>query len=1058
MPGGSQALKSHIKRQIQLSLIVYKSSAGSGKTSTLVKEYLKLTLKNPEIFRKVLAITFTNKAANEMKTRVIETLQILAAGRGLDKGAYSKLPEELGMSVDALQKQARRLLSLITHRYEEFSISTIDAFVNRIVRTFAIDVKLPQNFEVVIDADDIIPDIISDLFDKIGKEPALTDIMLHFVLSAIDDERSYDPAPKLYEFIQQQLKEDSFSYVKELAGMEMRDFLGIIKKIQSRQYAIASSIRETAAEAIELARQSGLESVDFYYGTKGIHAYFLKCTLLVKDEHLIANSYVVTTINQDKWAAPKASDDAKQRIEGIQSQLSQLFLQIQKLIPHHFLFKLVYSKIYAVALAKEIGSLFDAYTERTQKVHISEFNKRISSQIADQSVPFIYERLGSKYNYFLIDEFQDTSLLQWNNLLPLIEESLSFDHLNMLVGDAKQAIYRFRNGEVDLFTQLPKLLDHDGSALSQSREQLLIQHYTEVPLVENWRSKSVIIEFNNTFFGFLHQAHQCLEDIYMGHKQDVPEKEGNQGGWVSIDFIEGESTEAYAQKRLTQIQDDINVLLDAGYQQGDICILSRRNKSAGEVAAYLLEEGYRVISSESLLLSNSPRVRTIVDFLGLILHPDDTITQTSFIQNLIFSGLITGPLHDVVQRLEQDNGLSEDLNFNDFFGRVQGLSLYEMVEYAIREVLQSDAPNIYLQFFLDTVFEYQQMGIVTVDDFLKRWEEKKSKLYISMPEGEDAIQVMTVHKAKGLKFEALIVDISQPNLRNGKSEFWTPLQNEDLAPLKVGLLPINKELEHISLGRVVQQETDKTFIDFINLVYVAFTRPVSALMIIGHNHIGAKVKDQFAGLLINFLKDQGLWQEEGMHYNFGSLEGIQPQKSKNSISTIELNKMPSTEWEKLVQVAASDEVYWQLMDRKPARSYGKLVHDMLAHIHVADEVDQVIQQYYMEGTIDQDEQKHIKQVLEQITQHPLLHPLFLPGSLVKNESEIIDEQGHLHRPDRVVLKDEALSIIDYKTGDRDEKHLKQIRTYGSLFSKLGYQTIQLLLVYINDTVDVVEIK
>lgn len=1041
-----------------MSLIVYKSSAGSGKTTTLVREYLSLTLKNPEMFRKVLAITFTNKAANEMKTRVVETLQNMAAGKGLDEGAYHKLPEELGLTADELQKQARKLLSLITHRYEDFSISTIDAFVNRIVRTFAIDVKLPQNFEVVIDADDIIPDIISDLFDKVGHDAALTDVMLHFVLSAIDDERSYDPTPKLYEFIQQQLKEDSFSYVKQLGGMEMSDFLLIIKKIQSRQYAIASSIRETAAEAIELARQSGLESVDFYYGTKGIHAYFLKCMLLVKDEHLSANSYVFTTINEDKWAAPKATDYTKQRIEGIQLQLLQLFQQIQKLIPHYFLFKLVYSKIYAVALAKEIGSLFDAFTERTQKVHISEFNKRISSQIADQPVPFIYERLGRKYNYFLIDEFQDTSLLQWNNLLPLIEESLSLGHLNMLVGDAKQAIYRFRNGEVDLFTKLPKLLDQDGSALSQSREQLLMQHYQEVPLLENWRSKSVIIDFNNAFFSFLHQAYPSLEDIYKGHKQDVPKKAGNQGGEVRIDFIEGESSEAYAQRRLIQIQDDINLLLEAGYQQGDICVLSRRNKSAGEVAAFLLEEGYRVLSSESLLLSNSPQVRTIVDFLGLVLQPDDRITRTSYVQNLIFSGLISGPLHDVVQQLENEDAVSERLNFSGFFGRVQGLSLYEMVEYAIREVLQSDTPNIYLQFFLDTVFEYQQMGIVTVADFLIRWEEKKSKLYISMPEGEDAIQVMTVHKAKGLKFEALIVDISQPNLRNGKTEFWTPLQYEDMDPLHVGLLPISKELEHIRLGTVLQQETDKTFIDFINLVYVAFTRPVSALMIIGHMHIGAKVKDQFARLLVDFLNKQGLWQEDRMHYSFGKLEWNQPQASKKSISSIELEKMPSTDWEKLVQVAASDEVYWELMDRKPARSYGKLVHDMLAHIDVADEVDHIIQQYYLEGTIDKDEQKHIKQVLEQITRHPLLHPLFSHGSLVKNESEIMDEHGHLHRPDRLVLKDEVLSIIDYKTGERDDKHLKQIRAYGGLFSKLGYPTIKLLLVYINDKVDVVEIS
>lgn len=1041
-----------------MPLIVYKSSAGSGKTTTLVREYLKITLLNPADFRHVLAITFTNKAANEMKDRILKTLQELISGTAWESDEIKPLINELNMDKELLQARSKTLRSLIIHRYEEFAVSTIDAFVHRIVRTFAADVKLPQNFEVVLDKDEIVPEIISDLYRKMETDPELTKIMVNFVLSKIDDGKYYDPTTSLSQFIEKQMEEEGFQYVKKIEGLLLPDFVGFITALQKGINKHKKLFQQQAGEALLLISNAHLEKSAFFQGKGSIAAYFEKVQNFGLDKNLFTRANADKTIDLDKWYSGSASISDKAAIDGIKSQLTQLYISVKKEIDRYFFLRLLYRKIYTLALVKEIRDLVADFSERTQKVHISEFNKKISDEISDQPVPFIYERLGRKYRYFLIDEFQDTSLLQWQNLLPLIEESLSYNSFNMLVGDAKQAIYRFRNGEVELFASLPKIYQSDNSVLSQSREAFLASHYKEERLEVNYRSHGEIVEFNNDFFEQLKTGFsERLLQIYQSHQQILPPGKDKTGGYVQMDLLESDSKEAYAIQRLELIQDDIDILLAAGFGLKDVCILTRTNKSAIEIATFLLSNQIKVVSSESLLLSNSPEVRLIVAFFKLLLQPNEKIVLSEFLVHLIASGKIEGDFHDIyceILRRENDflDSVKTFFKENTDFEKLNGRPVYEIAEFIIRDLLQSEKVNIFLQYFLDFVFSAQSSGKESIAEFLELWEDKKEKLYISMPEGGDAVQIMTAHKAKGLKFQAVIADLYNTSNRNTKTEYWTDIEEETLPGLSVGLFPLSGDLNYLGWSAVVEEEKDKNTLDFLNLVYVAFTRPVQALFAIGKDDN----RDKFGKYLKQYIDRKGQYTGGTSRYSIGkpSYKGKQKYVKDNGVK---LDKMISTSWEELIQIAPADELYWEAINSKPSVTYGKLVHALMAKVQYAADVEAVAEQARLSGLIDEEETEKIRLLMNAVVYHPALENYFHEGVLVKNETEVFDQNGRLQRPDRVIVTAEVLCVIDYKTGIKSNAHIEQIQSYSETFKRMGYQNVLSKLVYLDEGVEVVEV-
>lgn len=1043
-----------------MSLVVYKSSAGSGKTTTLVNEYLKIALKDPYKFRHILAITFTNKAANEMKERVIETLQNLANPHKQPENKLDDLISALNLDPEIINIRAQILLSLIIHNYDEFAISTIDSFIHRIIRTFATDVQLPQNFEVVIDDDEIIPDIIQNLYDKVGKDKELTKVLINFVLSEADEENNYDPTSKLVEFIKRNMNEDSFQHVSKLDNLSIIELGDIIKRIKKRIATDKAKIIKYASACIDLCNNNNLEISDFYSGTRGILPYFIKLSQFnVPDDKLFPGKNVQKTINEDRWFGSKATSVVKNGIESIQSELTDYYHRLQEIITSYFFYRLLYSKIYSLALVHEIKNLFTEFTEQTGKVHISEFNKMISNEIADQPIPFIYERLGRRYRHFLIDEFQDTSILQWYNLLPLIEESLAHKNFNMLVGDAKQAIYRFRNGEVELFSRLPDLYKSDGSQLSVSRQNLLKSEYDEVILSNNWRSDYEIIKFNNDFFKIITESlSNRTKLIYSKHEQKIPDNK-KEGGFVSLNFIEENIAEDYERKKLESIKSFIEELTENGYEEEDICILCRTKRSAISIAEFLLENRFNVVSSESLLLINSPKVRLIIAFFQLINYPDDEIAIAELVRNYEAINPESGEFNDRFMSIRDSkkNGIAkifDELDIDAVPNDIIALSTYEIAEFVLRKIINQNSSDIFIQYLLDFIIETR----LPLDKFISKWEDKKNNLFITMPEDVKAIQIMTIHKAKGLDFPAVIVDAANIKNQNTKSEYWEDLQLDDISELKVGLLPLNKKIENINRGDIYEEEVSKTELDFVNLMYVAFTRPKKALYTIAQIKNGRQ-RDKFSDFLVNYLKTKKLWENEKYTYNYGELKQKKSESDKDNTSTIKLNSFITTDWQELISIAISEDlINDELLTKISPSSYGNLIHKILSKINTANDISIAIKQIRTSGLIGDSDLEIIEKTLVNVINYPKLIKYYKPGLLIKNETELLLENGEIIRPDRVILENEMLTIIDYKTGEEKKQDFDQLRKYMEAFKELGYKNIAGKLVYIGDIIKVVDIE
>ncbi|NOX86555.1 MAG: UvrD-helicase domain-containing protein, partial [Chlorobi bacterium] len=869
------------------------------------------------------------------------------------------------------------------------------------------------------------------------------------------------------EFVEKQFNEDSFPWLRKIENLGPADFLKIIRQIRENIFTLKKEIKNTAGQALQTIAENGLVDSDFFQGKGGIAGYFKKCSVLNEDRSLMPGKNALKTIEEGKWTSSKVSEHARYAIESIKEELAGSFQHIQQLKDEYLLLRVIFKKIYALALANEIRTLFDDYTHRTQKVHISDFNKRISREIAGQPVPFIYERLGRRYRYFLIDEFQDTSVLQWQNLLPLIEESLANGHFNMLVGDAKQAIYRFRNGEVDLFVHLPGIYPDDGSPLTKQREQQLKAGHRIEIIKENWRSREEVIRFNNRFFEVIkNDSNDRIKKIYENHEQLVPRQKKNvDGGYVSVEMIEAENKDEYMQKRLNKILEYVQRLKAKSYENKDICVLSNTNTNAADVASFLLRNGYPVISPESLLIENSPAIRIIIALLKLLPDPASPVVLAEVARN---RGLLTGnrkELHDLFRSFTGPENVGTEeifkkLGVKSGLADVMNKPVYEIVEWLIRELELNAEVDIYLQYFLDFIFDAHEKGIFTISDFIDLWEEKKSKAFITLNPDENAIQVMTIHKAKGLKFETVIVDIAGGRNGNTKDELWTEIKLPGAEDLKVAMLPSNSTVANAGFGELYIEEVEKSELDYINMIYVAFTRAVSALFIMGHE----TGRGNFPKMLKTFLKSEGVATEGEVMYETGTLPVKAGTNTREEISTGEnkvlLKKMISSSWDSLIKVARTDEIYWEAIDSKPARTYGKLIHAMLSEIYHIDDISKVVGKYYLAGIIDEKESEEISKLLEKVVSHEKLKSLFGKDVVVKNELDLIEAENDskkVLRPDRVVLKDGRLVIVDYKTGEKSGAHIRQINQYAEAFEKLGYSDIEMKLVYLDNNIEVLDL-
>jgi ATP-dependent exoDNAse (exonuclease V) beta subunit len=1048
---------------------IYSASAGSGKTFTLVKEYLKILLlsENPFKFQQILAVTFTNKAAGEMKERVIQNLKTFS---NFEKNnMLSIICEETKLNEATIFNNSKIILNAILQNYGAFNITTIDSFTHKIIRTFAHDLKLPMNFEVEMDAESLLNEAVDIVISKIGENKELTSLLVNYSIQKLDDDKSWDIALELKDFAKIILNENHTNHLKALKDISIEEFKQLKNKLQAANKKIEKEFEEIGSKALAIIKENGLEIKEFgYNGEFPNHFIKLQKIRQQKPGVIKFDGRLNKTIEENKnLYAAKTDTASKEIIDSIKSQLIELYYISKQLFETSYgtyiLNSILVESLIPLAVLNYINSALEEIKQENNILLNAEFNQLISDTIKDEPAPFIYERLGEKFRYYFLDEMQDTSQLQWKNLIPLIENALTSENelgetgQLLLVGDAKQSIYRWRGGNPEQFIALSL------EEVNKENNPFYVEKHLS-NLDTNYRSYSEIIEFNNGFFKFISQflANKNYSNLYVeGNSQKIT---NNIGGFVQLSFIEKEKDDeekdmVYPKKVLEIIQN-----LDASFQKNEVCVLVRTKVQGIAIANYLSENNIEIISSETLLLKNNEKVNFIISILNVVNNPLNKEYKAKMLYFLYNHLQLNIPKHQFLSsfiNLNNTEFFNQLKEYNLFFSYQEYLQtpFYESFEYIIRSFNLISESDSDIQFFLDFVFEYQQKKQPSIDDFLELWELKKDKLSIVAPEAENAVRIMTVHKAKGLEFPIVIYPYDIDIYNQIKPKVWC--KHPEISTIDSFLVNYSSKLNYVGAQgeQLVQERKEALELDNFNILYVALTRAVEQLYIVSEKRNITKSESELkytSSLFINYLTAQNLWNPEVLDYSFGNPKRVVIPIIEVSNTTTQ-TAFVSNSWKNHnISIVANSSLLWDTEQGK-AIGYGNLIHEILSKIKTKNDINEVVKQYVFNGTISKNEQKEISKTLISVVNHPQLKPYFQQNNKVFNEQEIITDDKKSIIPDRLVINNNKVTIIDYKTGNPDKKHQQQLLKYATILENLNYSIDKKIVVYINSEIFIEEV-
>ena len=1061
-----------------MSFTTYKSSAGSGKTTTLVAEYLTIALSasQPDNYKKILAITFTNKAAHEMKERVINSLKSMAKEAPEDQRypvIFNKVKQALNLDDNQLKNRASKTLNHILHHYNDFSISTIDSFTHKIIRTFAHDLKLPINFEVDLDNDALLKKSIDLLLSRIGDNPALTSTLVSFSTSKTDDSKSWRIGNDLTDFARLLIKDEYESYLESLRDLNLEDFKNARKAIQQSMKVKEKRWFDRAQDFMNVLAGQGLTYLDLTHGKNGAGSYLNK--LFNKNfGELKPSNRLMTALEKNRWHAGSAPKSVQLTIQSIQDELTAIGNEMVADVYDHqseyALEKELNKYIYQLAVLREIELEMEQYKADNNIMSISEFNKKIAEIVMNEPAPFIYERLGERYQNYLIDEFQDTSESQWKNLLPLLSNALSQGkndtiNFNMVVGDAKQSIYRWRGGDADQFMQLPHVKGAEANPILMEHQQVLARNHQEQVLDSNYRSKREVVEFNNWFFQELIHKMQSpyIKNVYWGNgeQKDQSEefrqkfREDYTGGYASIEvknYDDKTEFEAFNLERIHQIIDDC---IQDGYQLKDICLLFRTNKTAIQVANDLVNHNVPVMSSETLLLKNDPAVRAITAFFKWALDPKEGLAGAGLISALNRLEPYNFNLHQQLKALAEKTSDKKEvmLEFLNQYGlegcleKLQTLSTYEAVQYLTSKLKLGDKPNAYLGAFAQQAHTFSLKTSNHLRDFLEFWKQKRDKLSISIPEGSNAVRIMTIHKSKGLEFPVVIIPFLDWSLNKlGDAKAWVSL-DADKYKLPSGLIGLNKSsLENTDWSSLYEEESDKTKLDYINILYVAVTRPVDRLYSIVSQKEGEK--NTLSKLICPLLEEHPQWNGEASKLEVGTRTQVKQKSDQKSSASLHLKPTSKSNWREQLQLAVSTP--WnQQQDSQEAKAFGEILHHLLSIKGTLEDRLTEMHQLIQSGWINRQLADAIEEQLGEVEGFKPYQDLVNQSQSVWSEREMAHPKFGLLRPDKVFFTEKETVVVDFKTGSYRKKHEEQVRRYADVLTELGFLDVRGVLFYLD---------
>ncbi|MDR1652969.1 MAG: UvrD-helicase domain-containing protein [Prevotellaceae bacterium] len=1043
-------------------LNIYRASAGSGKTYQLTNEFVMRLFEDAGRFahRRIMAVTFTNKATEEMRMRIINALFELAHNQNQNRAKEISL--KLGMSENEIVSKSQQLLFDILHDYHFFAVSTIDRFFQQILRAFARETGIAGNYNIELDTIAVLMQASDNMMinlsdpDKQQLLQWLTDIACNM----IEEGQGWNIRQKMQRLGSQIFKE-KFQNLADKADKKLHD-KRFLKEYTNKLKAIITDVDENiklkSKNILLLMEKFGLQHEDFAFKkTK-------KFERLLEEPTSAIGERVAQMRNVEGCYTKKSP--AKAKIEFAYANGMQL--AVNDLLD--FIEGNMRWRNSAIIILKNIGNLgviSDLLLEINKLMNerdaflLSDTNLLLNKIIAESDSPFIYEKTGIFINHFMIDEFQDTSVLQWKNFKPLISNSIASGNANMLVGDVKQSIYRWRNSDW-------RLLDEQ---IFNDFKQTQI---AEIQLDKNWRSDRNIIEFNNSFFSIAPAIlYNELKDNILKNNfdfekfKDITEKIPNayrhvnqqvsakaQEGYVRVEFLDNSKDaelpwQAESLKRLPQVLEDLQL---RGFQPDRVCILVRKNTEAQAVVQHLLQYKlearaqpdlcYDIIGNEGLSIASSPVVRFIINVLQLVVNPENSIAHKL--------------VEIAVSKSSKDEGARHgyDTGSDGFFVKLQQISalpLFEMVETVVSlfELGSWHNAPVFIQAFQDLVYQYITGKSASLNDFLAWWTDEGSKKMVSVSDSQRAFRILTVHKSKGLDFDAVIIPFADWKMENTGTKadiLWCQIKVGQFAELPLCPVDYGSALKNSIFADDYYNEKTLQLVDNLNVAYVAFTRPKHELICFAPYSEKSKSGDNLKINSFNLLMSE-CFQQENLKEFFDPenriLEIGKPvvmyKEDKQICNDEQVENYPTISKIKTLKITAKSIDFWENNKAAERVNFGKIMHEILQIIRTRADQPRALAQMVMQGKITHEESLKIDAEMEKFWDIPQTKQWFDNENIILTEKTIITPEGKKYRPDRILLNANRATVIDYKFGEQEQpQYITQMKTYINLLTQMNY--------------------
>jgi ATP-dependent exoDNAse (exonuclease V) beta subunit len=1023
--------------------LVLKSSAGSGKTYALVRHFLFLSLKSEEAYAysHILAITFTNAAAAEMKERVLERLHEFTFPKALEgkNELFNDIRKELDVSPMILQERARKTLSHMLHNYSRLSISTIDSFTHRIVRAFAKDLQIHPDFSIEMDTEKFLEQCVDACLDEVGADAELTTYLENYVLSNFEEEEDWNVRKGMIGISRQLVKEDARNILQLFENLHITEYEKIKKAFQNKIQELTQELFDRIDHVFEQIEANNLVNKDFFNSGSGTITYLKK----IRSGKFEMPGAMLFKVLEKGWGKPKQplvealnpllNETAEYALDWVSGDKKHEFNRINKILP----------RIFTTGLLSKLNEVSQRIKTEENLLLISDFHAIVSAVVQESTAPFIYERAGERYHHILIDEFQDTSEMQWKNFLPLFENAISQGNFNLVVGDGKQSIYRWRNGNVEQFVRLPKL--YEGAP--ENMQVLLNDAYKEEVLNTNRRSGKAIIEFNNTLFGALKEKLGPLQDVYDKHEQECSK---DHPGYVEVQTHVVEKKDNSDLHMLNGIVEAIRECRADGYEWGDIAILTRKGKSEStKISEFILQQTEKIplTTEDSFLVQNSNEVQLLMACINFFGKETENFYRFNLIRRIcdvfpdqfVYSEIIStyveqlekGKLRFKVNEFLDEHypGLRDLVKSNVHpFECIQELIRYFQLKF-----------DVYLEFFENQLLQLSHRNGMGFSEMTDWWNDNKGKLYIQSGSQQNAVRILTIHKSKGLQFPVVIFpkfDTKHPN-----QTLWVNAPNVHPGYTK-GLINFTPtKSPKADDPEEIQAENNKILLDDMNLLYVALTRPEDRLYFLTES------KPSSTNSALNtYLYEYFNTHHAGFNkFHFGEkVKHVKEEKEEEkSIAMLDGTRLNAVQPDfRMRETKRKD------LEGKEALIMGNHLHACLSTLNHFDTWENSLSNYLFEHTeLQLNEKELLSNQVKETVMHHSFQQIFKTDNEVLTEHDIQINVREVARPDRIHLNAEYVEVYDFKTGAEMDKHLQQVRNYMEALQRATDKPVRGYLAY-----------